>query len=125
MTFRTNKWCTNQAALLEMQHGLRVAFTTLAESGMIRAEFKDIQTREVQHADVGGTEEDAFRAAIKTFVARKSKAEQLESDNADLRQRLADLESELATKSTTNNATSHGSRKKDSQKDDAVSSGTF
>ena len=122
MTFRTNKWCVKQSALLEMQHGLRVAFTTLSESGLIRAEFKDIQTREVQHTDVGGTEEEAFRAAIQTFVVRKSKAEQLESDNADLRQRL---ESKLATQPAPINAKPDGSRKKTYQNDDAVSSGTF
>ncbi len=125
MTFRNNKWCLQQSALLEMQHGLRVAFATVMPSGEVEAQFKDIKTREVQHSGMGTTEEDAFRAAIKTFVARKSKAESLESDNADLRERLADLESKLATEPDADDAKPNGSRKKTTKKDDAVSSGTF
>ena len=123
MTFRTNKWCVRQSALLEMQHGLRVHF--VSTQNLMRAEFKSISDNSTHHTGEGPTEEAAFRAAIQTFVARKSKADQLESDNADLRERLADLESKLATQPAADDAKPNGSRKKTSKKDDAVSSGTF
>ena len=125
MTFRTNKWCVKQAALLEMQHGLRVHFSSMAPGGETRCQFQHVSNGEVHHHALGSTEEDAFREAIKTFVARESESDQLRSANESLRQRLADLESQLASESTTNDARPNGSRKKTSEKDDAVSSGTF
>ena len=106
-----------------MQHGLRVHF--VSTQNLMRAEFKSISDNSTHHTGEGPTEEAAFRAAIQTFVARKSKADQLESDNADLRERLADLESKLATQPAADDAKPNGSRKKTSKKDDAVSSGTF
>lgn len=123
MTFRTNRWCVKQSALLEMQHGLRVHFVSTA--GQTRAEFKSVSDDSVHHTSEGPSEEAAFRAAIATFVARKSKADQLAEDNAGLRDRVASLESELAAQSAANNAKPNGSRKKTSSKDDAVSGGTF
>jgi len=112
-----------QGALLEMNHSLRPHF--VSSGGKIRCEFKHISDNDIHHEAWGNTEEAAFREAIKTFVARKSKSDQLKSDNEDLRKRLADLESQLEAQQAANNAKPNGSRKKTDQANDAVSSGTF
>lgn len=125
MSVQTNKWCIKQSALLEMQHGLRVQFSSLSGSSETRCRFKRITDGSVQHEGTGNTEEAAFREAIKTFVAVESETDKLTAVNEDLRKRVAHLESELAPEPPKDNAKPNGSRKKTSKTDDAVSSGTF
>ena len=85
-----------RAAVLEMKHSLRPRFAHLSENGGVECELVDVKTEKAVHSAKGTTEEDSFRLALETFVPQGTKEETLTKDNADLTERIKDLESKLA-----------------------------
>lgn len=85
-----------RAAVLEMQHSLRPRFAHIANNGGVSCELVHTKTDKAVHSAKGITEEDAFRKALETFVPQGTKEETLAKDNADLTERIKDLESKLA-----------------------------
>jgi len=122
---KRDKWCIKQAALLEMQYRCQPVFTYELHDGQYRCDFQHMETKDVQCFGHGHSEEDAFRAAIKVFVPKVSKERKLEDDNQNLRARLANLESQLASQSSAANEKPSRKNQKATEPDDAVSSGTF
>lgn len=93
----------SKAIMLQMEHQLKPRWHTVAGSGQVVCNLVNFHTKKYMYRGEGHNHEEAFDAAYQDWQNATQAAEKVAVENESLRERLRDLEQQVAESSSSDN----------------------